>query len=144
MKITTLSINPAKIRIESATSKEDGSILVQIKDTEGNLVTEQRGRDVEAEITSAHLWSAENPYLYECYVSLMENQTICDEERISFGIRELKWSTDGFFVNGENTLLRGGCVHHDHGIIGARSFLKVKRDVIRILKEVGFNAFRIS
>lgn len=68
----------------------------RLYDTEGNLVTEQRGRDVEAEITSAHLWSAENPYLYECYVSLIENQTICDEERISFGIRELKWSTDLF------------------------------------------------
>ncbi|NCB92094.1 MAG: glycoside hydrolase family 2 protein [Clostridia bacterium] len=144
VKITTLSINPAKIRIESATSKEDGSILVQIKDTEGNLVTEQRGRDVEAEITSAHLWSAENPYLYECHVSLMENQTVCDEERISFGIRELKWSTDGFFVNGENTLLRGGCVHHDHGIIGARSFPESEERRIRILKEVGFNALRIS
>jgi len=37
-----------------------------------------------------------------------------------FGIRTIKWSGKGLFINGKNTLLRGTCIHHDNGVIGAR------------------------
>ena len=47
-------------------------------------------------------------------------------------------------INGETVKLRGGCVHHDHGPLGARSFDKAELRRIRKLKELGYNAIRYS
>ena len=47
-------------------------------------------------------------------------------------------------VNGQRVLLRGGCIHHDHGVLGACEFRDAEERRIRILKENGFNAVRIA
>lgn len=54
------------------------------------------------------------------------------------------WNGNGFFLNGNKTLLRGACVHHDNGILGACSFRDAEYRRARILKEAGFNAIRSS
>ena len=88
----------------------------------------------------AKLWSAENPYLYRVLV-----RTDTDEQTIFYGIRNLAWSAEtGLTVNDKPVLLRGGCIHHDHGILGAREYRDAELRRIRILKENGFNALRIS
>lgn len=53
-------------------------------------------------------------------------------------------SGKGFFVNGKETLLRGACIHHDNGILGACGFKDAEYRRIKILKEAGFNAIRSS
>lgn len=68
----------------------------------------------ELEIPKAKLWSDESPNLYVCRVTV-GNDVVTEH----FGIREIKWSPKGLFINGKETLLRGGCVHHDNGILGA-------------------------
>ena len=71
-----------------------------------------------------------------------ENGEMVDEADAWFGFRTLSWSTRGFFVNGKKTLLRGACVHHDNGILGACSFEDAEFRRVRLLKEAGFNAIR--
>lgn len=71
-----------------------------------------------------------------------ENGEMVDEADVWFGFRTLSWSTRGFFVNGKKTLLRGACVHHDNGILGACSFEDAEFRRVRLLKEAGFNAIR--
>ena len=62
---------------------------------------------------------------------------------MSFGIRELQWSAKtGLTVNGQRALLRGGCIHHDNGILGACGFSEAEERRVRILKEAGYNAIR--
>ena len=96
------------------------------------------------QIPCAIPWSAERPHLYTCQVSLLANGNPADTATERFGIRTLSWSSHGLFVNGESVLLRGGCIHHDNGVIGAISCQEAEERRVRIMKEAGFNALRIS
>lgn len=94
----------------------------------------------EIEIPNARLWTAETPHLYTCVIRKGDR-----EKRVRFGIRLLEWDAKrGLRVNGERVLLRGGCVHHDHGVLGAREYYDAEYRRISILKANGFNALRIA
>lgn len=111
VKITTLSIDPAVIRIESPKP-----VRVNIGTVSGE------GLDFTLTIPDATLWSAETPYLYTAHITHGD-----DSEDIRFGIRTLAWDAHhGFSVNGKTVKLRGGCVHHDHGILGAAAWDKAE------------------
>lgn len=135
VKITTLSISPAKIRVEA---KAAADVSVEILDGEA-VIARGRGPVCELEIPDARLWSDETPYLYTCRATA--GSDVAEEK---FGIRQLKWSPKGLFVNGKETLLRGGCVHHDNGILGAACYDESEWRRVRILKEAGFNALRMA
>lgn len=60
------------------------------------------------------------------------------------GFRTISWGPSGFFVNGEEVKLRGACIHHDNGVLGACAFADAEFRRVRILKEAGFNAIRSS
>ncbi|MBQ7601561.1 MAG: DUF4982 domain-containing protein [Lachnospiraceae bacterium] len=131
LRIRTVSIRPAVIRVESDAE------MIEIYDGKTCVAS---GRPGEFRIPDAKPWTAEMPYLYTCTARL-EN----DEVRVRFGIRELKWSgKNGLRINGEAVKLRGGCIHHDHGVLGAAELQEAEYRRIRILKENGFNAVRVS
>lgn len=140
VKITTLSIHPAKIKVEV---KSSGEPLVEILDGE-KVMASGRGTVCELEVPGAKLWSDETPNLYTCRVTLAKNGEVVDVVSETFGIREIKWSPKGLFINGKKTLLRGGCVHHDNGILGAAAYDESEWRRIRIMKEAGFNALRMA
>ena len=127
VKISTVTYDPAVVRIVSP-------VLVKAK--VGNVSGE--GTDFELTIPNAKLWSDETPYLYTAKIMAGEN----DSMEIPFGIRKIDWSNKGLFINGKETLLRGGCIHHDGGILGAATYAESEYRRVRILKENGFNAIR--
>jgi hypothetical protein len=91
------------------------------------------------------LWSVEKPVLYQLRISLSSNNKIIDEITEKVGFREAKFDANkGFFLNGKNIKLKGVCIHDDAGALGGA----VPRDVwqrrLRILKEMGCNAIRMS
>lgn len=135
VKVKTLSINPARISVITD-SEEEPEIEILL---ENKTIERANGKTVEIEIPDVKLWSDENPVLYEAKVTVAG-----DTETVKFGIRDITWSNKGLFINGEETLLRGGCVHHDNGIVGAASFMESEWRRVRILKEQGFNAIRVS
>ena len=68
-----------------------------------------------------------------------------DVESARFGIRSLLWSAEGgFLLNDEPILLRGGCVHHDNGVLGAASYPQSEARKVAQLKASGFNAVRCA
>ena len=142
VRITTLSHSPAEIHI--TTKHDGGQISIEILDSESNRVLRAKGDDVKLKIPNAKLWNAEHPYLYTCRVNCENEGKIIETRDIKFGLRHISWSTKGFFVNGENTLFKGGCVHHDNGVIGACSYEKSEYRRVRLLKESGYNALRSS
>ena len=132
VKISTVALNPATIHVsanqtEAAVEIYDGDSLVA------------NGKPGDLAIENAKLWSAETPHLYTCCVKYKED---CIETK--FGIRTIEYSPRGFCINGKQVLLRGGCVHHDHGILGAACHDESEWRRVRILKEAGFNAIRSS
>ncbi|MCI2068117.1 MAG: DUF4982 domain-containing protein [Bacilli bacterium] len=139
-RVRTLSIDPAEIEI--SIPHEGGEVTYAILDQEGKKVFEGKGDKGKIKIQDAKLWSDLTPYLYTLRVSLKNASKTVDEEEIRFGIRQLTYSTQGFFVNGKKTLLRGGCIHSDNGILGACSYKEAEFRKARILKETGFNLIR--
>lgn len=134
--LQTLDIHPAKIRVDVQTTAASD---VTVELYEGKKLV-AAGSPGVLEIPDARLWSAESPFLYTVLV-----KTDTDERLIPFGIRKLEWGPEkGMTVNGKRVLLRGGCIHHDHGVLGACEYYDAEYRRIRILKENGFNAVRIA
>jgi len=141
IKVTILDTETINVKTD-AVSAEGAEVKITILDKEGNEVTSAPGTDIGITIKGAHLWSADDPYLYTCKVTLKENDKTVDGDEVRFGIRTLAWGREGFLVNGKAVKLRGACIHHDNGILGACAFKDAEYRRVRILKEAGFNAIR--
>ncbi len=91
------------------------------------------------------LWHTENPNMYKAITFIKQNGTVVDEYITPFGIRNIAFDPNkGFFLNGKNTLIKGVCLHHDGGLVGASVPEGVWRRRFKKLKEAGCNAIRIS
>jgi beta-galactosidase/beta-glucuronidase len=88
-------------------------------------------------------WDLESPWLYTCRTRLMSDDQELDRAETTFGIRTLQWdSKHGLRLNGEVLKLRGGCVHHDNGVLGAATFGRAEERRVELLKAAGYNAIR--
>ena len=68
-----------------------------------------------------------------------------DTHKISFGLRAIRFDKDkGFFLNGESIKLKGVCLHHDLGPLGAAVSVRAIERQLEIMKEMGCNAIRTS
>lgn len=145
VRISTVSTSPATVKVsvyEADTIRKSGNLKLEIIREDGNLA-EAVSFSGETEITikEAQLWSEENPYLYTAKITdTATGDQVCER----FGIRNISWSNKGLFVNGKEALLRGACIHHDNGILGAATYAESEYRRVRILKENGFNAIRSS
>ena len=126
VRISTVSSSPAVIRVQSPKS-----VKVEVEGISGE------GTDFELTIPGAKLWNEDSPNLYTAKVS-----NGVDSEEITFGIRRVEWSNQGLFINGKETLLRGGCLHHDNGVLGAATYDESEYRRVKLLKDAGFNAIR--
>lgn len=94
-------------------------------------------------VPDARPWSHEHPYLYETTVRLLDGDDELHRRTLRAGLRTLHVDAErGLLVNGEPVLLRGACVHHDSGVLGAATFRAAEFRRARILKANGFNAIR--
>ncbi|RYG43252.1 hypothetical protein EON79_17340, partial [bacterium] len=90
------------------------------------------------------LWSDQTPHLYRAVTTVHIEGRLTDTVETSFGIRSLRFDSDGFFVNGEQTFLKGVCLHHDLGAIGAAFNLRAQERQLELLMEMGCNAIRTA
>lgn len=89
-------------------------------------------------LPKARLWDADTPNLYACRVTFDE-----DVREETFGIRMIACDSQrGFCVNGRRVILKGACIHHDNGLLGAAAYPYAEERKVRLLKEAGFNAIR--
>lgn len=96
-------------------------------------------------IAQPQLWSVDQPHLYTLMVALKKEGKKLDEYSERVGFRTVQFDADrGFFLNGENLKLKGVCIHHDAGALGAAVPREVWQRRLARLKEVGCNAIRMS
>jgi beta-galactosidase len=101
--------------------------------------------DFHFTIANPHLWSPEDPHLYEAIVKLKSEGRVIDEQRVKFGIRSFSFDAEnGFVLNGKKVLINGACVHHDDGVLGAMAFDAAEIRKVKQMKEAGFNLIRTS
>ena len=155
IRVRTLSVDPAVIEAEVNTNAPGKVKLEVIADAGSDVIIAAEihtdGKlTKQFEIPDAKLWSVNTPNLYQLRVTFaaeQENgQNKCmetDQEEVIFGIRTLKWDKEtGITINGERVILRGACIHHDNGVLGACCYPDAEARKIRILKENGYNAIR--
>ncbi len=138
IKITTLQTAPAKIQVMVKTNSQ-GSVKAEIEELGVSEEAESNGSvALKLEPDNPVLWSPENPKLYEVKISFGDDVWT---ERI--GIRTLEYNEKvGFTINGKRTLLRGACIHHDNGILGAACYDFSEYRKIKLMQENGYNAIR--
>lgn len=97
------------------------------------------------EVDKPRLWSPEHPNLYTLRYAVQVDGVQTDEGEVRVGIRKIEIDAkNGFRLNGVKMKLRGGCIHHDNGCLGACAYPDAERRKIRILKECGYNAIRTA
>lgn len=142
VRIRTISLHPAVVEVE-VLAKGGQKASVEIRDRESCLAKAEgdlrEGRAVcRMTLPDARLWGPGHPYLYTCRVTLGE-----DSAEETFGIRMLEWNREeGLSLNGERVILRGACIHHDNGLLGACCYPDAEERKVRLLMENGYNALR--
>jgi len=160
LRITTLSVNDDMAVLEVCAQLKniighglEAECLIEIKkdgqkaasNTQRVVFRSEQMQTVRVQIPieQPKKWSPAQPALYECHITTRFDDEICDEAVSNFGIRVLALDpVHGLQINGETVKLRGTCIHHDNGVIGAETFKEAEWYRCKRLKEAGFNAIR--
>lgn len=96
-------------------------------------------------VSKPHRWDTRDPYLYTLKTELLADGRKVDASETRVGLRTLGFNADkGFFLNGRNMKVKGVCLHHDAGVLGAVVPREVWQRRLENLKEMGANAIRMS
>ncbi len=134
----------------------DCSVITYITDRNGKKLVQSKSQarslsingkttiKNELVINTPQLWSLEDPYLYRAVSVVKQNGTTIDSINHRFGIRTVTVKPKGLFLNGKYIKIKGTNNHHDHAGVGSAlpDYLQYYR--IRLLKEMGSNAYRTS
>ncbi len=148
--VTTESVdenNTAVIGIEYSAFDCDGAEFEIVRNGITVADCKASGTCGKAEITlaDADLWSPDSPAMYNLHCKAIKDGKITDETDIPFGIRTIRFDPDkGFFLNGINMKLKGVCVHHDAGALGAAVPAPVWERRLKKFKASGCNALRTA
>lgn len=145
------------VEVRNATgTKADATVHVLLKNAKGKLVGssqselrlsggETRTAGQTVEVRGPKLWSPDAPHRYTAEVTVLVAGKPTDSVSTSFGIRKIEFDAEhGFRLNGEALKLKGGCIHHDNGPLGAAAIDRAEERKIELLKDNGFNAVRSS
>ena len=140
VKIRTVSIAPAQIEVSVRTTAP-GEMQLDVLDGAQTVASARQQTDGDVtcriDIPDAKLWNVDTPHLYTCRVRFGTDEHVC-----TFGVRSLTWGKEGLCLNGERVIIQGACVHHDHGVLGAKCYPEAEERRVRLLKETGYNALR--
>ena len=129
------------------------SVENQLVDATGKVVAQYKYGDFDAQgnvqkkltVDNAQLWSPESPYLYKLVTRLYRNNKLVDQMQQKVGIRTVRVAQyDGFQLNGVTRKIKGVCLHHDLGPLGAAVNKAALIRQIRTMKEMGCDAIRTA
>ena len=157
------SITKSKAVLHVETEVENGSdknatltINNELISSEGKIVTKnsrklsvpagQNGKlSIDMNVSNPQLWDLENPHLYQLKTTVLREGEVIDETTISTGFRTFTFDPNkGFALNGKWMKVKGVCLHHDSGVLGAVVLRDVWKRRLQTLKEIGCNAIRTS
>lgn len=154
-------INIAATAFNGSSESSDVMLVSHILDKSGKeLAVAESGKNTSSDnpadfshsitVSSPELWSPDSPVLYTIVNELFAvaadgSRKLQDSLSMPFGIRSVEINPkDGFMLNGQKLLLKGGCMHHDNGPLGAAAFDRAEERRVELMKASGFNAIRCS
>jgi len=142
--------------LNSSNREANGDVCVDILDPSGALVTQHITEfrlkpgshgvcQFNSPIVDPQIWDLSSPALYTVTAQVMVGGCQSDSVVVSFGVRDVKFTVDeGFLLNGRSVKIKGGCVHHDNGLLGAAAIERAEYRRIELLKAAGYNGIRTS
>ena len=153
----TLSIADGKAEVSICTNMKNADKTLTVEnllvDAAGKTVAQIKDADFDADgniiktlsVDNAQLWSPESPYLYKLVTRLYRKGKLVDQTQQKVGIRTVSVAQhDGFQLNGVSRKIKGVCLHHDLGPIGAAVNKSALIRQIRTMKEMGCDAIRTA
>jgi hypothetical protein len=139
------SATVAALTVQHELLSPDGKVVASAS-KKMKLDAQQRNTiAVQMKIKNPQLWDLNNPVLYSLHTKVIQNGQVIDENTVKTGIRSFSFDPDkGFALNGQWMKVKGVCLHHDAGVLGAASYKEVWRRRLIALKETGVNAIRTS
>jgi beta-galactosidase len=158
----TIKGSQATAKIET-TVRNDGytsssfKIKQELKNADGKVIAEAISSDVPVEsvgtatlpqsleISDAHLWSVDDPYLHTLVTTIIKDGKVTDSYETVTGIRTVRFdANEGFFLNGNHLKLKGTNNHQDHAGVGTAMPDELNNFRVKQLKDMGSNAIRCS
>ena len=153
-RTVSLKSDEAEVAVDMTVRGHDEQVKAQIvmADATGNMVAEAQNLAVKnglvnttLKVKAPRLWSPETPYLYTLTTRVTKDGKTLDEKQQKIGIRTIRVSREGGFqLNGQTRKLKGVCLHHDLGPLGAAINKAALIRQIRMLKEMGCDAIRTA
>lgn len=144
----TLEGNRAILDIRGEVSGRADRVTFRVKDRAGKVYAESEAAlregyaEAEVEVCNIVPWCPDMPVLYLVEAGVWSGE-IVDTTTVRTGIRIIEVnSKEGFRLNGVSMKLKGGCIHHDLGLLGAAEYEAANRRRVKILMENGYNALR--
>jgi beta-galactosidase len=134
-----------KIKINCQLLNDQNKVVLVYRKEVQLKANEYETFQLKSAVKNPMLWSPEHPNLYQLETTLIEGDELIDNSTIQVGFRDLVFRGDsGFYLNGKNTLIKGVCMHHAAGPVGAAVPKDVLKRRLQILKDMGSNAIRTS
>lgn len=141
-RIVNVGLSTRVARVETVVSDPDGREVARGSRPITLLAGETGVARERLWIAGARRWDLDDPALHSVTVTVTDGETE-DAATESFGIRRLQLdAAHGLRINGRTVKLRGACLHHDNGLLGARTLAAAEERRIRLLKDAGFTAIR--
>lgn len=139
-------------KVEGNTTGRNINVNIALYDKKGNMVAENNCQqtvtgyiETTLNVKQPQLWSPESPYLYKLITKLYDNRQLIDEQTTNVGIRTIEVSKDGGFrLNGVTRKIKGVCLHHDLGPLGAAVNRAALIRQIKMMKAMGCDAIRTA
>ena len=153
---TDLSEQEASVQVATAVQgplRADMAFEVELRDQQGRVVAQEHLTQISAQgvaeavlcVSKPHAWSPESPYLYKATITFMQGGRRLDQITQQVGLRTVSVSKEGGFqLNGQTRKLKGVCLHHDLGPLGAAVNKAALIRQIKTMKEMGCDAIRTS
>jgi len=161
--VTTPDVSPDRALVRVTTEVHNGTdtqriarVRAWVRDNRDRVIgraegelhlapQETRPTDCFITVPSPELWSPDAPHLYDADVEVAVAGKVVDTMSTPFGIRIIAVHAErGFQLNGHTLLLKGGCLHHDNGPLGAAALDRAEQRRVELMKANGFNAVRSS
>ena len=136
--------SPAPVRLRTTILAEGATIGVS--ETPADIPA-QGSIDLEQEVRvrDARVWSLDDPFLHVLRTEVLMAGKTADTTETRFGFRTLSFdAVEGFRLNCGSMKLKGGCVHHDCGLVGSAAYARAEERKVELLKASGFNAVRTA
>lgn len=139
-------------KVEGIDATDKAGVEITLYDRKGYVAAASRC-DIEADgtvktqldVDKPELWSPESPYLYKLTTRLYKGNRLMDEQTMNFGIRTVSVTKEGGFqLNGQTRKIKGVCLHHDLGPLGAAINKAALIRQIKMMKEMGCDAIRTA